>query len=646
MNMPPSWFSFPTWSIQLLTLGLVLLAGIADALIPLGVAVGVFYVLPIIATVPLAKPKVTRLVAISVTGLIVIVYWIFAEEGTSWMVVTNRAISIIAVWGTCFVTIQAILAFEVSEALRHNIELDQQKQMEELERKQQALLNLLEDFDQAQKRIKESQERFDLAIKGTNDGIWDWLDVSQDAQWWSPQLYRLLGYQPDEVTPCLSKFKEILHPDDRESTFQLVQDHFEKNVPIDIEYRLQTKSGEYRWFHGLATTVRDEDDRPVRMTGSIRDITVRKEAEDAFFGLNRRNSLILSSAGEGIYGLDLQGRSTFVNPVAATMFGYESDECIGRSMHEIIHNGHHDGSSDLPEDCPLFVAFRNGESYHNEEERLWRKDGTSFLADFTSSPIRDEQNELFGAVVLVKDTTLRHHAEAERQRFISELEHKNTELEQFTYTVSHDLKTPLVTIRGFIGYVKKAITMGNREQAEADLQRIDSAATKMQGLLNNLLEISRVGYSGEVFDDVNLHELAQEALELISSQRSRDSKVHIHISSALPVVRGDRIRLLELLQNLLENAFKFLGSQLAPSIEIDVRQNGNDRVMFVRDNGMGIDPAYQEKVFDVFERLDHHVPGTGVGLALAKRIVLLHHGRIWIESVGLGKGTTVCWTLN
>ncbi len=417
-------------------------------------------------------------------------------------------------------------------------------------------------------------------------------------------------------------------------------------MPFDIECRLQTKAGEYRWFHAMATNVRDEDGQPVRMAGSIRDITVRKETEDALFGLNRRNSLILLSAGEGIYGLDLQGRNTFTNPAAASMLGYEPDDLVGGLMHEIIHNRQHDDTSDFRKDCPLFVAFQNGEIYHNEEERLWRKDGTNFLADYTSSPIRDEQNEFFGAVVLIKDMTLRHTAEAERQHFIAELEHKNTELEQFTYTVSHDLKSPLVTIRGFLGYVRKAIRTGKRDQAEADLQRIDSAATKMQGLLSNLLELSRVGYTREVIDDVNLHEVAHEALELISSHRSRVSNVDVHISSFLPIVRGDRVRLLELFQNLLENAFKFLGSQAVPTIEIDIRQDGNDRVIFVRDNGMGIDPAYQEKVFDVFERLDHGVQGTGVGLALAKRIVLLHHGRIWIESVGQGTGTTVCWTLN
>ncbi len=207
MNLRASQFSFSAFGIQLLTLGLVLLAGIADVLIPLGVAVGVLYVLPVITTVLLFKPKVTRVVAFVVTGLILVVYWIFSNEATNWMVGANRVLSILAVWGTCFITIHAIRASEASIALRQEIEFEQHKQMEALEEKQLSLLNLLEDFDQAQKKIKQSQERFDLAIKGTNDGIWDWPDVTQDLQWWSPQFYRLLGYQSDELPPSFSLSK-------------------------------------------------------------------------------------------------------------------------------------------------------------------------------------------------------------------------------------------------------------------------------------------------------------------------------------------------------------------------------------------------------------------------------------------------------
>ena len=129
--------------------------------------------------------------------------------------------------------------------------------------------------------LRESEERFDLAIKGTNDGIWDWMDITQDAEWWSPHFYHLLGYHANEVPASQSKFKEFLHPDDRERTFQAVQDHFEKSEPFDLEYRLRTKSGEYRWFRGRGNTVRDEVGRPLRMAGSIQDITVRREAEEA-----------------------------------------------------------------------------------------------------------------------------------------------------------------------------------------------------------------------------------------------------------------------------------------------------------------------------------------------------------------------------
>ncbi len=641
-EIPPSWLTFSALGHKLFSLALILLAGITDALTPLGVAVGVLYVLPIISTLPLYNPTTTRLMALTTISMILTGYWISPAGGLYWMVITNRVLSILAVGGTYFIVIQAIQASETSKIMSKILEREQTKQTVILEEKHRAMLNLLEDFAQARKWIEESKERFDLAISGTNDGIWDWTDVTKDHEWWSPQLYGLLGYQPDEFSPCRSKFKDMLHPDDHERTFQLLQDHFDKNEPYDIEYRLLTKSGDYRWFHGRGNTLRDKTRRPLRMTGSIQDITTRKEAEDAFLQLNRYHSLILASAGEGIYGLDLQGKSTFVNPAAATMLGYEPEELIGCPMHVTIHHTKQDGSPYPPKDCPMYMAYRDGSVYHVEEEVLWRKNGTSLQVDYTSTPIRGKHNELLGAVVVFKDTTLRHQVEVEREQFISKLEQTNTELEQFTYTVSHDLKSPLVTIRGFIGYVQKGLIENNREQIESDLKRIDTAAEKMQILLENLHALSRVGKGVGSFEDLDLHDVAQEALELTTGFLERGSHVRIHISSALPTVQGDRIRLVELFQNLLENAFKFLGQQVNPCIEVDARQDDEAQVILVRDNGIGIKPAYHTKVFEIFERLQTTIPGTGVGLALAKRIVMLHHGRIWIESDGYGKGTTVC----
>ncbi len=231
----------------------------------------------------------------------------------------------------------------------------------------------------------------------------------------------------------------------------------------------------------------------------------------------------------------------------------------------------------------------------------------------------------------------------ERERLIPELEARSSEVERFTYTVSHDLKSPLITIKGFLGLLKKDAAAGNAEAVERDIWRIEGAADRMSQLLDELLELSRVGRIGKPPEQVELDSLVLEALELVAG-RLAERGVDVEVAHRLPVVRGDRSRLLEVLQNLIDNAVKYLGDQKSPRIEIGMRP-GAETVIFVSDNGVGIEPAYHEKIFGLFERLETEEEGTGLGLALVKRIVELHGGRIWVESEGWGRGSTFCFTL-
>ena len=237
---------------------------------------------------------------------------------------------------------------------------------------------------------------------------------------------------------------------------------------------------------------------------------------------------------------------------------------------------------------------------------------------------------------------------AERQALIDDLETKNAELERFTYTVSHDLKSPLVTIRGFLGYLVRDATAGDMEKVHRDAERIKAAAATMARLLDELLELSRIGRMINPPETVPFGELAEQAVELASA-RITDRGVAVEIAPDLPSVHGDRIRLLEVVQNLVENAVKFMGEQAAPKIVIGVREgsgSGSEPIFFVRDNGIGIEAQYHKKVFGLFERLDQTIDGTGVGLAIVHRIVELHGGQIWVESEGIGRGTTFCFTLS
>lgn len=227
---------------------------------------------------------------------------------------------------------------------------------------------------------------------------------------------------------------------------------------------------------------------------------------------------------------------------------------------------------------------------------------------------------------------------------LEELKGKNDELRRFNYTVSHDLKSPLVTIKGFLGFVEEELRAGHVDDALSDIERISEAADRMHQLLNDLLALSRIGRAHLPPEPCPLEELAREAVDSVA-ERTALERAEITIDPALPVVLAERGRFLQVFENLIGNALKYMGTQPSPRVEVGMRRNAEGPVVFVRDNGAGIDPAYHEKVFGLFERLSPDVDGTGVGLAIVQRIVESYGGRVWVESEGLGRGSTFCFTL-
>jgi signal transduction histidine kinase len=264
---------------------------------------------------------------------------------------------------------------------------------------------------------------------------------------------------------------------------------------------------------------------------------------------------------------------------------------------------------------------------------------------------RDEEGKPIRMAGTIVDVTDRKQAETERERLIQELEAKNRELEQFTYTVSHDLKAPLITINGFLGYLEEDVAAGDANRVKQDSQRIQEAVGKMHLLLDQLLELSRIGRMMNSPEEVSFEELTREALDNVHGKLN-ERDIPVNLSPNLPAVYGDRQRLVEMLQNLIDNAAKFMGEQSKPEIEIGQQGEENGLpIFFVRDNGIGIPPEYHEQIFALFQRLDPKTDGTGIGLALVKRIVEFHGGRIWVESASspqgeAGKGSTFYFTLN
>lgn len=284
------------------------------------------------------------------------------------------------------------------------------------------------------------------------------------------------------------------------------------------------------------------------------------------------------------------------------------------------------------------------EAFANAEVHWTRPDGGIRILTISGKPFFDDDGNFLGYRGSGRDITEHKRAQEDRELLIKELELKNTELERFDYTISHELKSPLVTISGFTGMLLEDARAGNSERMDEYAQYISSAVDTMSALLNDLLELSRIGRIINPPENVDLGELASEISNSITSfALGRD--IEIEIAADLPEVYVDRLRMREVLQNLIGNSIKFCDGQATTRIKVGLREQGPDNVIFIQDNGAGIDQAYHEKVFGLFERLDSKVEGTGIGLTLVQRILHEHGSRVWVESEGPGKGSTFCFTL-
>lgn len=232
----------------------------------------------------------------------------------------------------------------------------------------------------------------------------------------------------------------------------------------------------------------------------------------------------------------------------------------------------------------------------------------------------------------------------QKQRFIDQLERKNMELEQFSYSISHELKSPLVTMSGFVGLLEKDLAEDNRERIENDMARILNAINVMGKQLDDLLELSRIGRITAPATSFSITSLCLEVKDMMQGMIDEHDAL-IEIEDEMPKVHADQARIREVIKNLVENGIKFASVVRQPRIKINAEKVKDKIECRVHDNGPGIEPRYQDRVFGLFDRLDTEVSGTGIGLALVKRIVEIHDGDIWIESQGNGRGCCFCFTL-
>lgn len=414
----------------------------------------------------------------------------------------------------------------------------------------------------------------------------------------------------------------------------------------------------YLAIAGLAGTTceRLRNERELkRHHAHLEDLVKERTAELA--ETKRQNELILQSVGEGICGIDLGGRITFVNAAAAQLLGWEPSELIGRSSHGTFHHRRPDGCGYPLEECVVYSALRDGTNKSAMNEEFVRKDGTGFPVEFVITPLI-EKGTILGAVMVFRDITKRKEAEDEIRRLNEslgqraaeletsnrELEIANKELEAFCYSVSHEFRSPLRGIDGFSQAMLEDYADRIDEEGKKWLTEIRRASQKMARLIDDILMLSGVVRSELRIRKINLSDMARSIAERLKEDPP-GRQVEFSIMADMEVSADpDLMRLA--LENLLGNAFKFSANHRPARIEFSASQSPRGKVYLIRDNGAGFDMKYVEKLFKPFNRLHsaREYPGTGIGLATVHRVIRRHGGNIWAEGEA-GKGATFYFTL-
>jgi PAS domain S-box-containing protein len=447
--------------------------------------------------------------------------------------------------------------------------------------------------------------------------------------YWSLETYRIHEVDPS-LQPDLESAINFYAPEARPVIREAVQRAIEEGQSYDLELPFITAKGRSIWVRTMGQA-EFRDGKCVRLFGMFQDITERRQAEQAL----RRFELLSENSRDIILFMSrADGRILEANAAAVQAYGYSREELLALTIRDLR-------ARDTQNLTPDQMAQADAGGILFETVHL-RKGGGTFPVEVSS------QGATIGSVrtlvSIIRDITERKMAEEEREKLIAELTAKNAELERFAYTVSHDLKSPLVTIKGFLGYIEHDTMTGNVERLKSDTRRIANAVEKMQDLLDDLLEISRIGRLVNPSEIVLFEELVHEALGRVEG-RIRERGVTVELQEDLPAVFVDKPRLIEALQNLLDNAAKYMGAQPQPRIEIGRCDEEDGKPLFyVKDNGTGIEPAYRERIFGLFNKLDPLSEGTGIGLTLVRRIIEFHGGRIYVESE-VGKGSAFCFTL-
>jgi PAS domain S-box-containing protein len=503
-----------------------------------------------------------------------------------------------------------------------------------------AALNLVEDAIQARKQAEQASmelrnvsEQRRLALEASDLGTWDYHFQTGDV-FWDERCREMWGLPQAEKIDYAGAIAAI-HPEDRAGVDEAVKEALagKDGGAYHHEFRVVWPDGSVHWIasHGRVYFQGEGDQcRPTRFIGANREVTAEKQAAEAVRASEERYRGLVELSPEGVF-VNRNDRIVLVNPAALQLFGAsKAEQLLGKSPFEVFHPNFH---AMMRERISRVLA---GQRAPLLEEKIVRLDGVAVDVEVVAAPLIDQGERAI--LVLLRDITERKQAQAALQQTTEDLERSNRDLEQFAYVASHDLQEPLRAVGGYVKLLQHRFPETLDAKARDYIAGAVDGALRMERLITDLLAYSRVGTSGGNFAPADLGAVLDQALRNLHAGIESAQATVTH--DPLPTLSVDATQIMQLFQNLIGNALKF-HSESPPRIHIGVQKKEERWVFSVRDNGIGIDPQYSERIFQVFQRLHtrRKYPGTGIGLAICRRIVERHGGTIWVESQA-GQGST------
>lgn len=456
----------------------------------------------------------------------------------------------------------------------------------------------------------------------------------------NPAFERVLGHSSEALLG--RPFMDFVHPDDRSATRSVMKQLRTGRLRVGFENRYQCANDSYRWLEWTAFPVLHDE----LIYAVARDVTERKALEDALRRSADEVRDLYNQAPCGYHSLDADGVFVEINDTELSWLGYRRDEVIGRKCFaDLLPPSSADSFQEN------FPRFKEAGTVSNLEFELRRKDGALLPVLLNAVAVRDADGKYLKSRTTVFDITARKAVERRLSelndtliRRTAEVEAINEELDAFSYSASHDLRAPLRAIEGFTSIVLDDWPPPDLDAAFAQLQRVRLAATRMRALVDDLLKLSQVGRGAFHWQPVDLSQIAGE---VVAELRAREPARNVDVVIAPDVVvTGDPSALRLVMENMLDNAWKFTRRQTAARVEFGAGEEDGESYCFVRDNGAGFDASHVGKLFTAFQRLHmaSEFEGTGIGLTIVRRVIHLHGGRVWAEGA-VGRGAKFSFSL-